>query len=127
MARPLRIAFSGALYHVTGRGDRREAIFDDHQTRSGLLRTVAEVVDRFNWLGHAYGSMALHHRLVAETLDSNLSNGMRQFNGGKRRRPRFLRSWTEFNTPNWRPRPTGGGAISPWHWNGCNCAVFPAP
>ncbi|MEJ1336998.1 MAG: transposase, partial [Candidatus Sedimenticola sp. (ex Thyasira tokunagai)] len=27
MARPLRIEFSGALYHVTSRGDGQEAIY----------------------------------------------------------------------------------------------------
>ena len=27
MARPLRLEFAGALYHVTSRGDRREDIF----------------------------------------------------------------------------------------------------
>jgi len=36
MARPLRIEFSGALYHVTSRGDRREAIFEDDQNRDIL-------------------------------------------------------------------------------------------
>ena len=29
MARPLRLEFPGAVYHITARGDRREAIFLD--------------------------------------------------------------------------------------------------
>jgi len=33
MARPLRIEFSGALYQVTLRGDRRETIFEDDEDR----------------------------------------------------------------------------------------------
>jgi hypothetical protein len=37
MARPLRIEFPGAVYHVTGRGDRREPIFVDDQDRHALL------------------------------------------------------------------------------------------
>ena len=48
MARPLRIEFSGALYHVTSRGDRREPIFEDDEDRRMYLRTLAEVVDRYN-------------------------------------------------------------------------------
>ena len=28
MARPLRLEFSGALYHLTSRGDRQEDIFE---------------------------------------------------------------------------------------------------
>ena len=61
MARPLRIEFSGALYHVTSRGDRREAIFEDDEDRDMFLSTLAEVVERFNWLCHAYCLMTNHN------------------------------------------------------------------
>ena len=36
MVRPLRLEFAGAIYHVTSRGDRREAIYDDHENRAYL-------------------------------------------------------------------------------------------
>ena len=49
MARPLRIEFLGALYHVTSRGDRQEAIFDDDQDRTAFVNVLAEVILRF-WL-----------------------------------------------------------------------------
>jgi putative transposase len=81
MARPLRIEFSGALYHVTSRGDRREAIFEDDEDRNLFLSVLAEVVDRFNWMCHAYSLMTNHYHLVIETPDGNLSKGMRQLNG----------------------------------------------
>jgi len=81
MARPLRIEFSGALYHVTSRGDRREAIYEDDEDRGTFLKTLAEVVERFNWLCHAYCLMTNHYHLVVETPDANLSKGMRQLNG----------------------------------------------
>lgn len=81
MARPLRIEFSGALYHVTSRGDRRENIFEDAEDRLTFLRVLAEVVDRFNWLCHAYCLMSNHYHLIVETPDGNLSKGMRQLNG----------------------------------------------
>ena len=48
MARPLRIEFSDALYYVTSRGDRREAIFEDDEDRLIFPRTLAEVVERFH-------------------------------------------------------------------------------
>ena len=54
MARPLRIEFNGALYHVTSRGDRREAIYEDDADRERFLEVLSEVVERFNWLCHAY-------------------------------------------------------------------------
>lgn len=81
MARPLRIEFSGALYHVTSRGDRREDIFEDDEDRATFLNILAEVVDRFNWICHAYCLMSNHYHLVIETPDGNLSKGMRQLNG----------------------------------------------
>ncbi|BAU48576.1 toxin RelE [Sulfurifustis variabilis] len=81
MTRPLRIEFAGALYHVTTRGDRREPIFEDDDDRSKFLSVLAEVVDRFNWVCHAYCLMTNHYHLVVETPDGNLSKGMRQLNG----------------------------------------------
>ena len=69
MARPLRIEFPGAVYHVTSRGDRREKIFDDDDDRETFLAVLAEVVERFNWRCHAYGLMDNHYDLVVETLD----------------------------------------------------------
>ena len=81
MARPLRIEFSGALYHVTSRGDRRESIFEDDEDRLMFLQTLAEVVQRFNWLCHGYCLMTNHYHLIVETPDANLSKGMRHLNG----------------------------------------------
>ena len=49
-ARPLRIEFPGAVYHVMSHGDRREKVFDDNDDRKTFL---AEVVERLNWLCHA--------------------------------------------------------------------------
>ncbi len=81
MARPLRIEFAGALYHITSRGDRREAIYDDDEDREAFLNVLAEVVDRYNWLCHSFCLMTNHYHLVVETVDGNLSRGMRQLNG----------------------------------------------
>jgi REP element-mobilizing transposase RayT len=81
MARPLRIEFAGALYHVTSRGDRREAIYEDDEDRETFLGVLAEVVGRYNWVCHAYCLMTNHYHLLIETLDGNLSKGMRQLNG----------------------------------------------
>ena len=81
MARPLRIEFGGALYHVTARGDRREPIYEDDEDRRIFLQTLAGVVERFNWVCHAHCLMTNHYHLVIETPDGNLSKGMRQLNG----------------------------------------------
>jgi REP element-mobilizing transposase RayT len=81
MSRPVRIQFEGALYHITSRGDRREAIYEDDEDRSAFLKTLGEVTETFNWICHAYCLMTNHYHLVVETPDGNLSKGMRQLNG----------------------------------------------
>src|SRR5947199_10836537 len=81
MARPLRIEFDGALYHVTSRGNERKAIFKDEIDRKVFLDTLVQVNDRFHWICHAYCLMDNHYHLVIETPDGNLSRGMRQLNG----------------------------------------------
>lgn len=80
MARPLRIEFPGAVYHVTSRGNERKAIFRDGDDRTMFLDTLARVNRRFHWLCHAYCLMDNHYHLVIETPEGNLSKGMRQLN-----------------------------------------------
>ena len=81
MARPLRIEFPGALYHVTARGNARQAIFLDDQDRRRFLDVLARVVSRFHLVLHAYCLMDNHFHLVVETPEANLSKAMRQLNG----------------------------------------------
>ena len=81
MARPLRIELAGGLYHVTSRGDRREAIYRDDEDRRAWLGVFGEVCSRFNWRCHAYCQMGNHYHVVVETPEPNLSKGMRQLNG----------------------------------------------
>ena len=81
MARPLRIEFAGALYHITSRGNERRAIFFDDQDREEFLKVLGHVCKRFGWICHAYCLMMNHYHLLIETTDGNLSKGMRQLNG----------------------------------------------
>jgi putative transposase len=81
MARPIRLEFSGALYHVTSRGDRRESIYENDADRKAYLSVLDSVCERYNWLCHAYCLMDNHYHLLIETPDANLSKGMRQLNG----------------------------------------------
>lgn len=81
MARPLRLELAGGLYHVTSRGDRREAIYDDDADREKWLEILGHTCKRFNWRCHAYCLMDNHYHIVIETADGNLSKGMRHLNG----------------------------------------------
>lgn len=81
MARPLRLEFAGAVYHVTSRGDRREDIYLDDDDRQEWMAVLSLVCKRFNWVVHAFCQMTNHYHLLVETVDGNLSAGMRQLNG----------------------------------------------
>ncbi len=81
MARPLRIESPGAVYHLTSRGNARNSIYLDDNDRQRFLAILGNVVDRYNWLCHAFCLMDNHYHLLIETLDPNLSLGMRQLNG----------------------------------------------
>lgn len=81
MARPLRLEFAGALYHITARGDRREPIYDDDTDRTAFVNLLGDVCRQYNWICHAYCLMGNHYHLLVETPEGNLSSGMRQLNG----------------------------------------------
>jgi putative transposase len=81
MARPLRLEFAGALYHVTSRGGGREAIFRGDGGRLVFFEVLAGVCERLNWVIHAYCLMTNHYHLLIETPEGNLAKGMRELNG----------------------------------------------
>ncbi|MEA2022262.1 MAG: transposase [Candidatus Caldatribacteriota bacterium] len=81
MTRPLRIEFNGALYHITSRGNARQAIFLNREDFSAFLKILSSVVKRYHFLLHAYCLMDNHYHLLVETPEGNLSKGMRQLNG----------------------------------------------
>jgi hypothetical protein len=67
MPRQLRVEYSGAIYHVINRGDRREDIFKDDQDRRRFLSTLDEACAKTEWQVHAYCLMRNHFHLVIET------------------------------------------------------------
>ncbi|OGP52063.1 MAG: addiction module toxin RelE [Deltaproteobacteria bacterium RBG_13_43_22] len=81
MARPLRIEFPGAVYHITSRGNDRKEIFEDDLDRKAFLEILYRVCTRYHWLCHAFCLMDNHYHLLIETPEGNLSIGMRQLNG----------------------------------------------
>ncbi len=81
MARPLRIEYPGALYHITSRGNARADIFDDNPDREKFLSILGVVVRKYRWICHGYCLMDNHYHLLVETPESNLCRGMRQING----------------------------------------------
>src|SRR5215216_490132 len=77
MARKLRVQYSGAVYHVINRGDRREPIFKDDKDRKLFLATLAETCAKTGWQVHSVCLMDNHFHLVIETPRANLVAGMK--------------------------------------------------
>lgn len=81
MTRPLRLAFPGAIYHVTSRGNRRQNIYRNDVDRQVWLSILGRVCARHNWKVHAFCQMTNHHHLLIETIDPTIAQGMQQLNG----------------------------------------------
>src|SRR4030067_650435 len=81
MARPLRLEFEGALYHLTARGGRGEPIFEDDNDRQAFLSVLVQALDRFEATAFAYCLMGNHYHLVLQTHRPNLSPLMRHIHG----------------------------------------------
>jgi REP element-mobilizing transposase RayT len=80
MARPLRIEFPGAFYHITARGNERKPIYRNDRDRVLFLKILAEVADRFRLLVHSYVLMDNHYHLLVETLEANLGRALHRLN-----------------------------------------------
>lgn len=81
MARPLRIEYNGAWYHVINRGAGRRAVFTTDEQRRYFLSLLADASDRFNAEWHAYCLMANHYHLLVRIPEANLQRIMRHING----------------------------------------------
>ena len=80
MARPLRIEYPGAFYHVTSRGNERKEIFKSAADREQFLFYIAAACARYGAIIHAYCLMTNHYHLMIETPFGNLSLIMKYIN-----------------------------------------------
>lgn len=81
MARPLRIEFPRALYHLTARGNARQDIFLADADRELFIDLLSREIGQQRWICHAYCLMPNHYHLLIETPEPNLVRGMTRFNG----------------------------------------------
>jgi len=82
MARPLRIEFEGAIYHVTARGNARQTIVKADDDRQRLRDGLDETVLRYGWELLSFVFMNNHLHLFFRTPQPNLSAGMQYFLSG---------------------------------------------
>lgn len=80
MARPLRIEYAGAFYHVIQRGNERKEIFKSDQDREKFLKYIEIVSQRYNVKIHTYCIMDNHFHLILETIEPNLTKAMHALN-----------------------------------------------
>ena len=80
MARPLRIEFSGAFYHVMNRGNEGKDIFKSERDREKFLEYVGKAVERYEIKIHTYCLMTTHYHFLIETPHPNLSQAIKWIN-----------------------------------------------
>lgn len=78
MPRPLRIWFPGAWYHITARGNNREAIFHTNADFQCYLELLRLAVSDFECRLHAYVLMSNHIHLMLETGEVSISRVMHE-------------------------------------------------
>jgi len=81
MARPPRIEFPGAVYHVSSRRSDGLSAFADDDDRRALLDLLAQAAQRFDAQVLAYCLLPDHYDVLLYTRQANLSRLMRHVNG----------------------------------------------
>lgn len=94
MGRQRRLHFSGAIYHITSRGNRRANMFVDERDHNFWLHVLAEAVPRFNLVVYGLCLMPNHFHLLIGTPDANLSSAMHYLNGRYAKRFNWRHSLT---------------------------------
>jgi putative transposase len=79
MARPIRIEYEGAVYHVTIRGNERKPLFKTDADRERFLLALSDSLDRYGVRLYLYALMVNHTHFVLETPRANLSRFMQRF------------------------------------------------
>jgi len=81
MARPLRIEFPDACYHVSNSGEDNDRIFPSNRYYQAFFDGVAEAAQRLNVDVLAYCLLKNEYHMLIRTPEGNLSRFMRQLDG----------------------------------------------
>jgi putative transposase len=81
MARPLRIEYEGAIYHVTARGNERQKIYFTKKDYEKFLEYVESAKKKYGIIIHCYVLMTNHYHLIIETPAGNLGKAMHHIGG----------------------------------------------
>lgn len=81
MARPVRVQYPNALYHVMNRGLERRPTFLDESDHERFLALLEDVAQRWQVAVYAYCCMTTHYHLLLQTPLGNLARVMRHLDG----------------------------------------------
>ena len=81
MARPLRIEYPDAVYHVSNYGLANQHVFPSAKYFEAFLEGLGETCTRLNVEVHAYCLLKDQYHLIIKTPEANLSRFMRQVDG----------------------------------------------
>jgi putative transposase len=81
MARPLRIEYADAWYHIMNRGRRSESIFIEKRDYNGFIELLKDTSEMWNLRIAAYCLMPNHYHILVQTPDANISRCMRHIDG----------------------------------------------
>lgn len=81
MARPLRVEYDGAWYHVMHRGAGRRKVFLSSADRLRFFDLLRDIHAMWDVETHAYSLMGNHYHLLLHTPSGNLSRAMRHIDG----------------------------------------------
>jgi putative transposase len=82
LARPLRIEYEGAFYHITARGNERKRIFLSRADYEKFLANLMKNALRFSIVVHCFVLMGNHYHLLVETPKAHLSAFMHALQSG---------------------------------------------
>lgn len=80
MARPLRIEYESAFYHITSRGNERREIFKEDSDYKEFIRILENNITKFEIEIHSFILMKNHYHLLIQTKKANLRNFMHNLN-----------------------------------------------
>jgi putative transposase len=80
MARPLRLSYENAVYHITARGNRKESIYYSDDDRRVFLEKLGETGEKYSFVCYTFCLMDNHYHLFIKTSFSNISEGMHYLN-----------------------------------------------
>lgn len=80
MARPLRIEYENAFYHIIQRGLEKRSIFRGDKDKTRFLQYLSESHSKHRLICHAYCLMDNHYHLIIQTPGANLTKIMHYIN-----------------------------------------------